>query len=192
MCGDEVFGPEPWPFFALIWSDYVAHYAYKHETERRRRWLCLPRLLTNASLHATTLVRFAHTGPRCLDWLWRRLLISWHSCDIPRSCTIGPGLQLPHPFGIAIGANVTVGRNAVIHHNVTFGPPTGRALPGDPLPNMVVGDDVVLFPGSVCLGALTIGDGAVVGANCLLTTDLDPGAVYVRDRLRGEETTRDD
>ena len=171
---------------ALIWSDYAAHYAYKAETRRRLKLLFAPRLLTNASLHATTLIRLNCGTPRTFNWVWRRLLLSMHSMDIARECSIGPGLQLPHPFGIAVGANSVIGSDVVLHHNVTLGPPTRRWLPipGEELGYIFIGDRVVVYPGAILLGEIDIGADAVIGAQALVTESVPPGGSFIRGKVR--------
>jgi serine acetyltransferase len=172
----------------LVVSDYERGYAYKRESRERLRLLMIPRMLTNSSLHANILVRLMLGSPRWLCYLWRRILISQHSCDVGRDVTIGPGLELPHPFAIAIGANTHIGANVCIHHGVSIGPVRGRWVPGtsgDPNATIVIEDQVVLYPYCQVLGVnKRVGTGAQVGALQILTDDLPPGAMYARGRVR--------
>lgn len=165
----------------LIKSDYRAHYAYKRESQRRVRVLFIPRLLTNASMHASVLVRLQTECSAWTAWLWRRLLITCHGIDVPRGVQIGPGLQLCHPVGIVIGAKTVIGARVTIHQNVTISPARGRSFPQEPL---IVHDDAIFFPGSCALGPISVGKGAVVGALQLLTKDLPAGSCYSRGRVR--------
>ncbi|MBA2608836.1 MAG: hypothetical protein H0U92_07865 [Actinobacteria bacterium] len=41
----------------------------------------------------------------------------------------------------------------------------------------VVGDGVVVYPNSVLVGPITVGDGAVIGAGVYVDTDVSQGAV---------------
>ncbi len=168
-------------------SDYRVGYAYKEESELRTRMLMLPRMLTNASLHANVLFRLIIGTPRWMSYLWRRILISSHSCDISRDITIGPGLELPHPFGIAIGANSHIGSNVCIHHGVSIGPVRGRWIPGqtDSDATVVIGDGAVLYPYCQVLAVnKVVGPGAQVGALQILTDNLPPGAMLARGAIR--------
>jgi serine acetyltransferase len=176
-------------FFSLIRADYVAGFAFKAESPAELRLKYLPRLLTNASLHAVLLVRLMQFSPRVLAWIWRRVMISMHACDIPRDCEIGPGLQLPHPVGICIGANTIIGRNVVIHQHSSIGPyAIGQWAPRpgqeDELGWIRVEDGVKIFANAIVLGEITVGTGSVVGAQTLLTQDLPPGHAYIKGKIR--------
>jgi serine O-acetyltransferase len=169
--------PSDYGLWALIWSDYRRHYAYKSESPRQRAMLSVPRIATNSSLHATVLARLIHgTSPR-LTWLWRRLLLALHGCDINPSAVFGPGLMMPHPTGIVIGPNTVIGRNAVIQHLVSIGPVTTNWRSANRAGAIHIGDDVTVFPGAFILGELTVGDGAVIGAKALVTRDIPAGHI---------------
>ncbi len=173
----------------LIGSDYRAQYEHKDESSTMSMALFLPRILTNASMHAVVLTRLMVASPRPLRWISRRLLIALHSIDVERPCSIGPGLQLPHPFGIVIGAQTYLGSHVLIAHNVTVSPATRRDSDGASRGRLVVGNGVTLFTGCMVLGALHVGDDAQVGAGQLLTEDLPAGSRYVRGRIVREGTT---
>lgn len=169
----------------LIVSDYEAGYAYKGEDTRRLRQLMLPRLLTNTSLHANVLFRLMVGSPAWMAYLWRRIIMSQHACDIGRDITIGPGLELPHPFAIAIGSHSHIGANVCIHHGVSIGPVRGRWVPGQSDATITIEDEVVLYPYCQVLGMdKIVGVGAQVGALQVLTDDLPAGAMYARGRVR--------
>jgi serine acetyltransferase len=163
---------------ALIISDYLAHYRPRNESTRRLALLFFPRLVANPCLHATLLLRLATKGPRPLLGLWRTLLIAKHSIDIQPDIEIGPGLELPHPTGIVFGAGVRIGRDVTIFHNVTLGliydHPPGTARPGCP----TIGDDVVIYTQSILIGAITIGERAVVAARSWIDKDIAPDTVH--------------
>jgi serine O-acetyltransferase len=174
---------------ALIASDYVACYRRRGESPRRLALLCLPRLLANPELHATMLIRIALAGPRLLFPFWRTVLISKHSIDIMPETEIGPGLRLPHPHSITLGWAASIGSNVTILHNVSIGGPshprdfrTDAPAPHVPAevyrPCPVIGDDVIIYSGSFVIGPITIGPGAVIGAESWLDHDLEPGALH--------------
>ena len=85
---------------------------------------------------------------------------------------IGPGLCLPHPFSIVMGAQTEIGENCTVFHEVTLG---RGPLPGEPK----LGDHVVLFVGARVLGGVVIGDRAEIGANCVVTRDVPARCVVV-------------
>ena len=96
------------------------------------------------------------------DWLGFQL-----SSDF-RSSSFGPGLFLPHPYGIVVHARVRLGRDVTLYQNVTIGEDNRR--PGVP----VLGDDVVVGAGAVILGPVTVGNRACVGANAVVVDDVQP------------------
>jgi serine O-acetyltransferase len=160
----------------LIWSDYVAHYREAPESDRRRALMFLPRMFVNPSMHACLLFRLITGTPVYMNWFWRRLLIALHACECLPYTRIGPGLRMPHPMGILIGYGV-IGRDVTIQHNVTLSPVRTNWRTGK-LPGLFhIGDEVVVFPGSIVAGPIAVGDGAIIGANALITRDLPAGHI---------------
>lgn len=107
-----------------------------------------------------------------------RRVIWWASClifgsEIAMAAKIGGGLYVPHPYGIVVGS-ARIGRNMHLLQNVTIGRKS-REEPGDPM----FGDDVTVSAGAVLLGPITIGDGAVIGANSVVLKDVPPRALAI-------------
>ena len=105
--------------------------------------------------------------------LWRYGVTS-HGCHIALGARIGPRLRLPHPVGIVIGGEVVIGADVTIYQNVTL----GRAH-ADEGSNPVIKDGVTLYAGAMVIGAVTIGAGAVVGANSVVRNDVAAGTTVV-------------
>ena len=85
---------------------------------------------------------------------------------------IGPGLTLAHGHGTILTAE-RIGRDCWIHHQVTI----GWDYKTDRSP--ILGDDVFVGAGAKILGAITIGDGARIGANAVVVRDVPAGATAV-------------
>ena len=131
--------------------------------------------LVDPSLRAVLTIRLAlRSGDRmlfiCRAWTVARLRSEVFRCEI------GPGLQLPHPFGVVIAPGTFLGRNVTLHHSVTLG--YARApRPQERLPTPSVEDGVEIHPGSVVVGDITIGPGACIGPGSVVSRDVAPGAV---------------
>ncbi len=91
----------------------------------------------------------------------------------PRS-RIGRGLLLSgHPGGIIVNPEVTIGCNCNLFQGVTIGRAYGGQSPGIPR----LGDQVWVGPGAKVVGGITIGDDVAIGANSVVTTDVQAGSV---------------
>ncbi|HWE54369.1 MAG TPA: DapH/DapD/GlmU-related protein [Acidimicrobiales bacterium] len=85
---------------------------------------------------------------------------------------IGPGLFLSHGQGTILSAE-RIGANLQVHQGVTV----GWDYRGDRRP--IIGDDVFIGAGAKVLGAITVGDGARIGANAVVVSDVPAGATAV-------------
>ncbi|MEH3106978.1 MAG: serine acetyltransferase [Sphingomonas fennica] len=102
----------------------------------------------------------------------RRLRCEFGSFVQP-AAAIGPGLRLPHPNGIVIGGGVRIGARCTIFQQVTLGARRAGDGFGEAYPD--IGDDVTIFAGAKLIGAVRIGDGAVIGANAVVVHDVPAG-----------------
>ncbi len=97
--------------------------------------------------------------------------------DIHPGAKIGRNFFIDHGFTV-IGETVEIGDNVTIYQCVTLGgtsPDNGVA--GKRHPTLL--DNVIIGSGAQVLGPITIGVGARVGANAVVTKDVVPGAVMV-------------
>lgn len=97
--------------------------------------------------------------------------------DIHPGAKIGRNFFIDHGFTV-IGETVEIGDNVTIYQCVTLGgtsPDNGVA--GKRHPTLL--DNVIIGSGAQVLGPITIGAGARVGANAVVTKDVVPGAVMV-------------
>ncbi len=109
-----------------------------------------------------------------LSKLVHKMSIDMSSCHVSPAAEIGAGLRLPHATGIVIGIGARIGERVTIYQNVTIGTREGG---GDSYPT--IGNQVVIYAGAVIVGGLKIGDGAVIGANSVVLSDVPAGAVAV-------------
>jgi len=85
---------------------------------------------------------------------------------------IGPGLFVSHGQATVLSAE-RIGANLQVHQGVTV----GWDYQGDRRP--IIGDNVFIGAGAKILGAVTVGDGARIGANAVVVRDVPAGATAV-------------
>lgn len=106
-------------------------------------------------------------------------ILSWwlqqiFACDLNPTARIGRRVRFPHAIGIVIGSGAIIGDDTRIYQNVTVG--AGRAnVHGRNYPELGMG--VTVYAGSVLVGGIKIGDGAVIGASSFVNRDIPSGAV---------------
>ena len=106
--------------------------------------------------------------------VYRRWISFWYKpmntlfIETPR---IGGGLFIQHGFATMIAAK-SIGENCWINQRVTIGY-NGHDDPP------VIGNNVMITCGAKVLGNITVGDDAVIGANAVVTRDVEPCAVMV-------------
>lgn len=92
-------------------------------------------------------------------------------------CKIGPGLVIPHSYGIVIGASI-IGKNFTIFQGVTLGAVVAdMSFNKNTRPR--IGDNVTLGAGSKVIGNITVGKNVVVGANSVVLKNVPSSVVMV-------------
>lgn len=95
--------------------------------------------------------------------------------ELHPGATIGRRLVIDHGVGVVIGETAVIGDDCIIFHGVTLG-----GVKFDPVKrHPTVGNGVMIGTGAKVLGPITIGDGAIIGANSVVIRDVPPGAVMV-------------
>lgn len=169
-----------------------------------KRWVIPGQIADDAALTPRTVLRlfWQHIPVRAMAWFrlacWfkrkhipyfpgaiQRHIYFAYGLEIPSGAEIGGGLYIPHPVGTVIMPK-RIGRNCSIIANVTIGMRNEWAFPE-------IGDDVFIGAGARLLGGITLGNGAVIGANAVVIHDVPPGAtaVGVPAKLLGKETNRE-
>jgi serine O-acetyltransferase len=99
-----------------------------------------------------------------LEMLFNKLNAVFCNCIIGRGAEFGPGFVLIHSTGVVINGNVRGGIGVYIEHQVTIGSER-RQSP-------VLCDNIFIGAGAKVIGAVTIGNGAKVGANAVVVHDV--------------------
>lgn len=105
--------------------------------------------------------------------------------DIHPGATIGEYFTIDHGTGVVIGETAIIGNNVKMYQGVTLG---AKSFPldenGNPIKGIQrhprIGNDVVIYSNSTILGTITVGDGAVIGGNIWVDTDVPAGAKLVQ------------
>jgi len=101
------------------------------------------------------------------------------TASVPYTAVIGRNTSFNnYGMGVVIHRRTVIGENCEISHHVTIG---GR---GGFYDVPVIGNDVFIGAGATILGPLTIGDGAIIGANAVVLHDVPPHSVAAGNPAR--------
>jgi serine O-acetyltransferase len=99
--------------------------------------------------------------------------------EIHHKAQIGRRFKLYHGCGTVIGETAIIGEGCVLFHGVTLGlASVDDWRPGERL-HPKLGDRVRVYAGAKLVGPISVGDGATIGANAVVVTDVPAGAVAV-------------
>jgi serine acetyltransferase len=142
-------------------------------------------MLANRGLWLLTFHRVAHfclrrRNLRSPVWWIARVCKAIGTCfsvfccrsQLSEDCEIGAGAYLSNHGYLLCGAH-TIGAGSLIHDRCTFGRHVARGDEGRPS----IGKNVWIGPNCIIAGKLTVGDGATVLPDSVLTFTVPPGAV---------------
>jgi serine O-acetyltransferase len=92
--------------------------------------------------------------------------------ELGNDITLGEGVYFIHSLGTVVGGDSVVGDRVRFMGNNTVGTAKDNGYP-------VIGNDVEIGCGARILGPVRIGDGAMIGANAVVITDVPAGALAV-------------
>ena len=130
-------------------------------------------------LHALWFHRLAH-------WLWLRRwrwLARWLAhisrwltgIEIHPGAKIGRRFFIDHGIGVVIGETTEIGNDVTLYQGVTLGGTSWNKGKRHP----TLGNNVVVGAGAKVLGPFTVGDGARIGSNAVVTKEVPPGVTMV-------------
>lgn len=152
----------------------------------------LAEVLTYAGFWALFHHRIAHSLHRRGLRFPARAISQWSrfltNIEIHPGATIGRRFFIDHGAGVVIGETAIVGDDVLMYHQVTLGGTSLEKTKRHP----TVGNNVLLGMGAKVLGNITVGDGARIGANAVVTRDVAEGATMVGIPARSTLVDADD
>ncbi|MFI8481657.1 serine O-acetyltransferase [Pseudomonas sp. NPDC078700] len=130
-------------------------------------------------LHAVWLHRVAH-ALWVNGWKWLARVVSnfgrWMTgIEIHPGAKIGRRFFIDHGMGIVIGETAEIGNDVTLYQGVTLGGTTWNKGKRHP----TLEDGVVVGAGAKVLGPFTVGAGAKIGSNAVVTKEVPAGATAV-------------
>ncbi|WP_331250811.1 MULTISPECIES: serine O-acetyltransferase [Halomonadaceae] len=137
-------------------------------------------VLTNyPGLHALLLHRCSHwLWQKNFKWLARTLstFSRWLTgIEIHPGASIGRRFFIDHGMGVVIGETARVGDNVTLYQGVTLGGTSWNKGKRHP----TLEDGVIVGAGAKILGPFTVGAGAKIGSNAVVTKEVPAGATVV-------------
>jgi serine O-acetyltransferase len=149
----------------LIHSDFEAYHSNSS---------FLKEYLFNRGLRITVWLRLAQYTKKnnkliypLIRFIYGRVSTKY-GVHIPVSVKIGKSLMIYHGFGLVVNGGSVIGDNVKLQHGVTLAIKDGK--------NPIIGDNVVISPGSKIIG-VNIGNNVLIGANSVVTKDIPDNAI---------------
>ena len=136
-------------------------------------------------LHAMLLHRPAHwCWQKDFKWLGRfisHIARFLTGIEIHPGARIGERVFFDHAMGVVVGETAEIGDGCTIYQGVTLG---GTSLYKGAKRHPTLGCNVVVGAGAQVLGGFTVGDGAKIGSNAVVTKPVPAGATAVGNPAR--------
>jgi serine O-acetyltransferase len=136
-------------------------------------------------LHAVVLHRRSHwCWSHGFKWLGRfisHIARFLTGIEIHPGARIGERVFFDHAMGVVVGETAEIGDGCTIYQGVSLG---GTSLYKGAKRHPTLGRNVVVGAGAQVLGGFTVGDGAKVGSNAVVTKPVPAGATAVGNPAR--------
>lgn len=130
---------------------------------------------------------------RFSNWLWKRrmhVLARWimqmarwgTGIEIHPGATIGERFFIDHGMGVVIGEMAEIGDDVTLYHGVTLGgvsPSVDSEQQRDIKRHPTLRDGVIVGSGAQILGPVVVGEHARIGANAVVTRDVEARTTMV-------------
>ena len=107
--------------------------------------------------------------------------------DIHPGAEIGEYFFIDHGTGVVIGETCIIGKHCRLYQGVTLGALSfpknadGTLVKGN-LRHPILEDNVTVYAGATILGRITVGEGAVIGGNVWVTSDVPPHTTLTQEK----------
>lgn len=132
-------------------------------------------LLCYPGMHALWLYRLAHAlwnrGFRLAARVLSTLVRMVTGVEIHPAAEIGRRCVIDHGAGVVIGETAEIGDDVLMYHGCTLGGDANHRGKRHP----TIGNDVVLGANATLIGAISVGDGAAVGAGSVVVSPVPAG-----------------
>jgi serine O-acetyltransferase len=149
--------------------------------------------LTLNSIHAIVLIRFQQwcTANHFPSIFASKILFWFFKIEVGKNVRIGPGLRLPHPMDLIIAPNSQIGHDCDLYAGVRLVLSHGNKQ------GPILGSHVFMGDGAKAVGAVKIGDHAIIGVSAVVTKDIPanatavgiPAKVITHDNQRSSEAS---
>ena len=129
-------------------------------------------VLAYPGVHAVWAHRMAHWlwvhDVKLLARVWSNFTRTATGIEIHPGASIGRRFFIDHGMGVVIGETAIIGNDVMMYHDVTLGARSYKMGKRHP----TIEDGVTIGAGARVIGDVTIGKGAIIGANMLITRDV--------------------
>lgn len=172
-------------FLSIIKTDLIQAKIIQQQPEKLSCWKFIFIFLRSRTCRIHTFVRLRSKG-KFLSYIAKKYLDRYF-IEVGSDTRIGKYFWMPHPRCIIIADTVEIGEHVYIGQYVTIGGNFKKIkvlkVGGfQKLP--IIGSRVMINPGAVIGGPVSIGDDVIIGANAVVTKDVPSNTiVYGQNQL---------
>lgn len=112
-----------------------------------------------------------------------QIVIEWIlGIELPFDTEVGENLKLQHGHALVVNHGTIIGANCTLRHATTIG--NKKLYDGSYSASPKIGNNVDIGANVVIIGAINVGDNAVIGAGSVVVKDVPEGAVVVGNPAR--------
>ncbi|NRB37442.1 MAG: hypothetical protein HRU20_03110 [Pseudomonadales bacterium] len=175
-------------FLSLIISDMVQAKVIE-KLERMGALKLVLKFFLSRTVRVIVLVRLSQTSSKFAS-IFARMLLRRRFIEVGK-VGLGSGFFFPHPQSIIIAGGVEIGNHVHVGQYVTIGGSFKKIkiLKNGEIQKLpIIGDRVMIHPGAVIGGPVTIGDDVIIGANSVVTKDVPSNSiVYGQNQLANKK-----